>query len=218
MKIKWLGHAAFSISGDDGPAIVTDPYRPGAFNGAISYAPITGKFDIATVSHKHADHDGVDELASNPAVVDTEGRIEAKGISFEGIRTYHDEAKGSKRGLNIIFCFEVDGIRVCHLGDLGHIPDEKTMAKLANVDVLLIPVGGTFTIGPKDALKLIKKVAPKVAIPMHYKTPKVGFDLAPLVEFTSGVDNVTVSDSSEVEFTTRSLPQQTQVIVLKHAN
>ncbi|MBN1594018.1 MAG: MBL fold metallo-hydrolase [Candidatus Coatesbacteria bacterium] len=217
MKIKWLGHAAFSITASDGTAILTDPYRPGAFDGAIAYGPIKDRFDIATVSHRHADHDGVDGLAGKPTVIDKPGRTEVKGIEIEGIPTFHDRAGGSQRGKNVVFCFAVDGMKVCHLGDLGHIPDEATIAKLKGVDVLLAPVGGTFTIDADEAWQLVKKLNPKVVIPMHFKTSKISFDLADIERFTAGKPDVVRSGSSEIELSSNSLPKGPQIVVLEHA-
>jgi len=217
MKIKWLGHAAFEITADDGTSILTDPYRPGAFDGAIGYDPITERFDIVTVSHKHADHDGVDGLPGSPTILDQAGKTSANGIAIEGINSFHDKTGGSQRGGNIIFCFKVDGIKVCHLGDLGHFPDEAIMAKLSDVDILLIPVGGTFTIDAAEASAIVAHIGPKLAIPMHFKTPKVGFDLAGVDAFTAGKSNVEIAVSAEVEFDLGSLPAKTKIVVLKHA-
>ncbi len=115
MKIKWLGHASFLITSDSGIKIITDPYETG---GGLSYGEIKESADIVTVSHDHFDHNNVAAVPGNPQVV--KGTAEVKGIEFKGISTYHDEAKGGQRGKNTILCFEVDGIRVCHLGDLGH--------------------------------------------------------------------------------------------------
>jgi len=217
MKIKWLGHSAFAITSSDGTAILTDPYRPGAFGGAIRHAPIRERFDVVTVSHKHADHDGVDGLAGNPTVVDTVGHCESQGVPIDGIATFHDKSGGSQRGSNIVFCLNVDGLRVCHLGDLGHIPDDATCAALGDVDVLLTPVGGTFTIDANEAWQLIEKLRPSVVIPMHFKTPKIGFDLASIDKFTAGKPNVVQAGSSEVELTRETLPPKLQVIVLEYA-
>ena len=217
MKIKWLGHSAFAITSSDGKAILTDPYRPNAFGGAIKYAPIRDRFDLVTVSHKHADHDGVDGLVGNPTVVDTIGHHEAQGVSIDGIATFHDKSKGSQRGNNIVFCLNVDGMRVCHLGDLGHLLDDATVAALGNVDVLLAPVGGTFTIDADEAWQVVEKLKPRVVIPMHFKTPKVGFDLASVDKFTAGKPNVLQAGSSEVELTRETLPPKPRIIVLEPA-
>ena len=115
MKIKWLGHASFLIISDSGLKIITDPYVTG---GDLSYGQIKESADIVTVSHDHTDHNNVAAVQGSPRVV--RGAAEVKGIKFNGIPTYHDDTGGGKRGKNTIICFEIDGMRVCHLGDLGH--------------------------------------------------------------------------------------------------
>jgi len=217
MKIKWLGHSAFSITASNGTTLLTDPYRPGAFDGAVAYGPIRESFDVVTVSHKHADHDGIDGLSGTPTVVDAVGRTEAKGIEIEGVATFHDKTGGSQRGRNTIFRIKVDGLKLCHLGDLGHIPDDAAIAKLSDIDVLLVPVGGTFTIDAAEAWQIVQKIKPKVVIPMHFKTPKLGFDLALVERFTAGKPDVVQTGSCEVELTRETLPLGPQIIVLEHA-
>ncbi|MBN2209369.1 MAG: MBL fold metallo-hydrolase [Candidatus Coatesbacteria bacterium] len=217
MKIKWLGHSAFAITASDGTTVLTDPYRPGAFDGAIEYGPIRGSFDVVTVSHKHADHDGVEGLAGSPTVLDAPGRKKIKGVEIEGLASFHDKAGGKQRGQNTIFSIKIDGLKVCHLGDLGHIPDEALLSKLGDVDVLLTPVGGTFTLDAAEAWRVVEKIKPQVVIPMHFKTPKVAFDLARVERFTAGKPDVVQAGSSEVEFTRETLPPKRQIIVLEHA-
>lgn len=122
MKIKWLGHASFLVTSEEGKKIITDPY---SIAGGISYSPINESADIVTISHDHRDHNNDEAVAGNPQVIREEGIRKVKGIEFKGIPSYHDVARGSQRGNNIIFCFTVDGINVCHLGDLGHLLNDK---------------------------------------------------------------------------------------------
>ncbi|MCK4368787.1 MAG: MBL fold metallo-hydrolase [Dehalococcoidales bacterium] len=214
MKIKYLGHAAFVITSDAGVKIITDPYETGP---GLTYGEITESAGVVTVSHDHLDHCNVAAVRGNPEVVRRTGRSTAKGAEFRGIATYHDEAKGRLRGNNIIFCFEVDGIRVCHLGDLGHLLDDKQLAEIGSVDILLIPVGGFFTIDARAATQVCDQLKPKVIIPMHYRTEKSFPDIAGVDEFIKGKNNVTRQDSSEVEFKAGKLPATGQIIVLKPA-
>jgi len=148
MKIKWLGHASFMIVSDSGTTIITDPYLPG---GNLDYGEIRESADVVTVSHDHSDHNNVAAVLDNPKVVNEIVATDVKGIKLKGIPCYHDDAQGKQRGKNIIFCFEVDGIRVCHLGDLGHPLSAREMAELGKVDILLIPVGGFYTLNAKVA-------------------------------------------------------------------
>jgi len=212
MKIKWLGHASFLITSGAGTKIITDPYVTG---GDLSYGQIKESADIVTVSHDHADHNNVADVQGSPKVV--RGTVEVKGIKFKGIPTYHDDAGGRQRGKNTIFCFEVDGIRVCHLGDLGHRLNDSQVAELGEIDVLLIPVGGFFTIDAKLAGQLCDRLKPKVIIPMHFKNDRCAFPIAGVEEFLRGKKEVSRLDASQVEFKAGELPPSTKVIVLKPA-
>lgn len=214
MRIKYLGHATFMITSDTGVRIITDPYQTGP---DLTYGEITESADIVTVSHHHLDHGNVAAVKGNPEVVSRAGMSEAKGIEVKGIASYHDEAGGSLRGNNVIFCFDVDGIRVCHLGDLGHLLDDKQVKEMGSVDILLIPVGGYYTIDAQAATEVCSQLQPKVIIPMHYKTEKGIPDIAGVDEFLSGKVNVTRLDTSQVEFKPGELPATGQIIVLRPA-
>ncbi len=214
MIIRWLGHASFIISSDTGVRIITDPYVTG---GGLSYGEIKETADIVTVSHGHGDHNNAGAVRGNPVVVKQAGTTEAKGIKFRGIPTAHDEAGGKLRGGNIIFCFELDGIKVCHLGDLGHQLNEKQIAELGQIDILLIPVGGYYTIDAEVAGQISDKLAPKVIIPMHFKTEKCDFPITGVNDFLQGKTNVTRLEVSEVEFRPEHLPTTTQIVVLSPA-
>jgi len=214
MKIKWLGQASFMITSDTGIKILTDPYTTG---GNLSYGEIRESADIVTVSHEHGDHNNVAAVGGNPQVVREAATAEIKGIKFKGIPCYHDEVGGNKRGDNTIFCFEVDGVRVCHLGDLGHQLSDKQVAELGRIDILLIPVGGFYTIDAKVAGQVCDRLKPKVIIPMHYKTDRCGFPIAGVDGFLQGKAGVSRLDASEVEFKPGELPASTQIIVLKSA-
>ncbi|MDI7261185.1 MAG: MBL fold metallo-hydrolase [Thermodesulfobacteriota bacterium] len=217
MKIKYYGHAAFLITSDKGVKIILDPYEPGAFGGQLSYGKINDQADIAITSHDHADHNDIKSLPGSPQVVKGSGPKTVKGISIRGIATYHDPSKGSERGTNTIFVLNVDGIRVCHLGDLGHILSEKELAEIGSVDILLIPVGGFFTIDPQEATRVAEQVRPKILIPMHFKTEKVGFPIVPVEDFLKGKPNPKRSGKSELAFDQGTLPQQMEIVVLEHA-
>ena len=212
MKVKWLGHASFMITSDTGVKIITDPYVTG---GNLSYGEIKESADIVTVSHDHADHNNAAAVSGNPAVV--RGNTEAKGIKFNGIPSYHDDIGGSQRGNNVIFCFEVDGVKVCHLGDLGHQLSDKQLAEMGQVDVLLIPVGGFFTIDAAAATQVCDRIKPGVIIPMHFKNDKCDYPIAGVGEFLRGKSNVSRPDASEVEFKQGELPTEAQIMVLKPA-
>ena len=238
MKIKYLGHACFMITSDAGIKIITDPYTTG---DDLNYGEIKESANIVTVSHEHGDHNNVAAVKGNPKIIkDTttwiipaaifensyvrsripeihDDKEEISNIRFNATSTYHDEAKGQQRGKNTIFCFEVDGIRICHIGDLGHQLDDKQVADIGRVDVLLIPVGGFFTIGAKVASHVCNQIKPKVIIPMHYKTDKCDMPIAGVDEFLRDKEDVSRLDASEAEFKLEKLPERTQIIVLKPA-
>lgn len=214
MKLKWLGHACFLIVSDTGLKIITDPYTSG---GKIGYAPVNEAADVVTVSHAHGDHNAVSSVQGKPEVIDAGGVKNAKGIQFKGLPVYHDDDEGKQRGTNTIFCFSVDGVKVCHLGDLGHRLSQEQVAEIGDVDILLIPVGGFFTIDANVASQVCDDLKPKVVIPMHYKTPKLDFPIVGVDDFLEGKKNVNRMDSSEVEFKSGALPDVTEIVVLKPA-
>jgi L-ascorbate metabolism protein UlaG (beta-lactamase superfamily) len=217
MKIKWYGHAAFLITSDQGTKIIIDPYEPGAFGGQLSYGKIKDQVDLVLTSHDHADHNYTKDLPGTPQIVKGSGSKTAKGISIKGISTFHDPSKGSERGANTIFTFKIDNIQLCHLGDLGHLLSDKELAEIGPVDILLIPVGGFFTIDPKEATRVAEQIRPKILIPMHFKTAKCGFPIAPVEDFLKGKTNTKRPKTSEVTFDKTTLPQQMEIVVLEHA-
>lgn len=216
MKVKWYGHAAFYFVSEKGLRLIIDPYEPGGFGGAIGYGPITDEAEVVLVSHDHADHNYVKGLSGKPQIIKGKGTHRYKDLEIRGIPAFHDEGKGSQRGENTIFCFTLDEIKVCHLGDLGHIPQEEQLSQMGQVDLLLIPVGGVYTIDPAQATKALEKIRPKLAIPMHYKTPRCGFPLATVEEFTKG-KVVKTLPASELQISKKDLPESLEIIVLKPA-
>lgn len=212
MKVKWLGHASFLITSDKGVRIITDPYTTG---GDLKYAEVKGPADVVTVSHEHFDHNNVAPIEGNPQVMRNGG--EAKGIKFTGVATFHDENKGKDRGTNTVFCFEVDGVRVCHLGDLGHKLSDQEAAQIGKVDVLLTPMAGFYTMNAEVATEVSNKLKPKVIIPMHFKNERCGFPVAGVEDFLKGKKNVERANVSEMEFKAGQLPVEAKIIVLKPA-
>jgi len=214
MKVKWLGHASFLITSDKGVKIITDPYQAG---GPIQYGEIKGPADVVTVSHEHVDHNNVAPIEGNPQIIRDTKPAEIKGIKFKGVATFHDQNKGKDRGNNTVFCFEVDNIRVCHLGDLGHMLSDQEVAQIGKVDILLTPMAGLFTINAEVATAISNQLKPKVIIPMHYKNERCVIPVSTVDDFLKGKKNVTRMDSSEIEFKAGKLPTETTIIVLKPA-
>ena len=214
MKIKWLGHASFLITSDNGTRIITDPYKTG---GDLMYGEVKGPADIVTVSHEHRDHNYTVTVEGNPQILRGVKSTEVKGIAFKEVASAHDVEQGRERGPNTIFCFEVDDVRVCHLGDLGHKLTDREVAEIGNVDVLMVPVGGLWTIDAKVATEVGKQLKAKVIIPMHFRNARCNFPIATVDDFLAGKKNVVMADSSEIELKAGKLPVETQIIVLKPA-
>ncbi len=216
MKLKWLGHAAFLITSEEGVKIITDPFEPGTFG--VDYGKIEDAADIVVVSHEHPDHNYVKGVPGSPQVVRGAGRHQLKGIEFMGIASYHDDSGGKKRGPNNIFCFTVDGIRLCHLGDLGHQLSDKQIAAIGKVDVLITPMAGNFTLDAAGAHRMVDQIKPRVVIPMHYQTDRCpNFPVSDVEPFLAGKTNVKRLDTSEAEFKSDKLPTTTEIVVLQHA-
>ncbi len=217
MKLRWLGHSAFLLSASDSTKVITDPYVPGSYDGAVGYGAITESADGVTVSHDHPDHNGYEALPGSPKLIKGEGEFELGSIRIAGYPSFHDHHQGANRGKNTIYVFEMDGLRVCHAGDLGHLLPEDTVRAIGRVDLLLVPVGGLYTIDAAEAHKVAEQLGARVVIPMHYKTPMLGFDIAPVDEFLSGRGNVKRVGGSEVEITKDSLPVEPEIRVLDPA-
>jgi L-ascorbate metabolism protein UlaG (beta-lactamase superfamily) len=220
MKLKFYGHAAFLLKSDDGYKIIIDPYESGGFGGQLNYGKIEDEADIVLTSHEHPDHNYTKTLPGSPQVIKGAGSVTVKGITFNGIATYHDPSKGSQRGLNTAFAFLVDGVRICHLGDLGHILSDKELKEIGPVDILMVPVGGFYTIDPKEATRVIEQINPKIVIPMHFKTEKLGaekYPLSTIEDFLKGKSNIKRPGRSELTFEKAALPHQTEILVLEPA-
>ena len=211
MKLKYLAHSSFLITSNSGLRIITDPYNPGR---GIGYAAPNEPADILTVSHDHGDHNAVGTVPGNPLVVNKPGEIHHKGIRLKGIATYHDESSGSERGGNIVFCFSVDGITICHMGDLGHALSKDQIKEMGDVDILLIPVGGFFTIDAMGATRTCNDLLPDIIVPMHYKTEKLGLPIEGVDKFIEGKKNVRQPGISEIEIEKEKLPDSMEIYVL----
>jgi len=179
MEIKYLGHSSFLLKTKEAK-VVTDPFDP-KFTGLKFYKQ---EADIVTVSHDHKDHAHLEQIDGEPLVLTWPGQFEKKGVRMWGYRTYHDKVEGKERGENVMYKFELEGVSVLHCGDLGVLPTDAQLDDIGDVHVLLVPVGGHFTIDAQEAATFIKKVEPAIVIPMHYGRPELAFkELAPLSEF-----------------------------------
>ncbi|MBN2565433.1 MAG: MBL fold metallo-hydrolase [Candidatus Eisenbacteria bacterium] len=216
MKITWLGHSSFLLESEKGTRVVTDPFEAGSYDGAVGYAPICTTADVVTVSHEHADHNAVGCVEGEPTVVRNPEAVTVKDVKIRGLSTFHDESKGQDRGRNTIYVMDLDGIRVGHLGDLGHILSADDIKTLGDVDVLLAPVGGYYTIGPEEARRTAEALGAKIVIPMHYKTDVLGFPIQPVDDFLKLMPKVERAGSKTIEIERKDLGDSARVIVLNY--
>lgn len=213
MKIKWWGHACFAITAQNGKVLLTDPYPP-----SIGYLPIADSVDIVTISHDHFDHNAVDGLRGEAKIIKEAGRHLVDGFEITGIESLHDDAGGSKRGKNLIFSIMVDGLRIVHLGDQGITLTPGQLEQIGQADIVMIPVGGTYTVDAAQACQIVQQLNPKVVLPMHYQTEALTFNIAPVSEFTKlfAPGQVQTVDSAELQLDT--LPAEQKVYVLQYVN
>lgn len=197
MIITPLGHSCFLLEESTGTKVVTDPYSSDI---GITLPPVTA--DVVTVSHSHYDHNNVKAVSGDPMVIDKPGMHDVKGVQIFGLNTYHDEVNGAKRGSNVIFNIRMDGVNVCHLGDVGHGPSPMMIEAIGPVDILLIPVGGTYTIDAEVAKEYVDRLMPSVVIPMHFKTDDVELDIEGVEAFLDYFDkeDIEVITDGKVEF------------------
>ncbi|MDZ7860863.1 MAG: MBL fold metallo-hydrolase [Candidatus Krumholzibacteriota bacterium] len=217
MRLKFLGHACFELISDDGIKIVFDPYEAGSYDGALSYGPVEGDYDIAVVSHDHADHRDEEVLSGIKNVVESKGDFSFSGIKIKTFPTFHDKSEGSERGNNLISLVDTGRIRLAHLGDLGHDISLAEIPELENVDIMMIPVGGYFTIDAAEAHWIVEEFSPKIVIPMHFKTEKVGFPIESVDKFLELENNVEKTGGSELDINEKIFGDERRIIMLEPA-
>ncbi len=210
MKITWLGHASFLIE-SGGKKLISDP-----FNEKLGYPVYEEEVDIATVSHEHWDHNATSRLKGNPAVIKSTGEFNIAGFKIIGFPAYHDKSKGKERGNNTVYKICAEGINLLHMGDLGHLLSSEQYLRLGQVDLLLLPVGGVYTIDADEAYQIVQAINPAIIIPMHFNTPHLCFELAPVEQFTCKFDQVIKQPFLEI--TADNLPEQAEIIVLDYTS
>ena len=211
MMITWQGHSCFKIQdkvGSDGVTVVTDP-----FGKDIGLKTPNFEADIVTVSHNHDDHNNVGALRGDPFVIDCAGEYDFKGVLVEGIDSFHDDKNGAERGRNIIYRMEIDDISVAHLGDLGAPLDNSQLEKLVGTDILLIPVGGKYTLDAKGAVEVISQIEPRMVIPMHYKTEGLTIELDSLDKFIKELGIEPIYEE-KLKISKKDLPQEDMELVI----
>ena len=213
MNIRWLGHSCFALTESTGTGIVTDPYSA----DKVGFSMPAVSANAVTVSHNHGDHNAIANVGGSPKVLNSVGSSEVDGVFICAFQSYHDAHKGKKRGKNLIFTYRLDGVDVCHLGDIGEECSARIIDAIGAVNVLLIPVGGVYTIDAETAKDYVDKLMPDIVIPMHYATDDLSFDLDPIDDFLEMFDEECITyvdgDSIDVDRTRFDGDFQTEVIV-----
>lgn len=194
MDITYLGHSAFLLKGKDARVII-DPFD--ATKMGIKFPKLEA--DIVTVSHQHDDHNAVSQVGGTPLVLDLPGEYEKHGVRMYGFDTFHDKNQGEDRGKNTMFKFEIDGISILHCGDLGHSLSAETIQEINGADIVMVPVGGVYTIDPDGARQVVEKLEPYIVIPMHYRDDALKPDIAEYSEMSTVSDFLQKVGTTDVE-------------------
>ena len=212
MKLKWWGHSCFLIEEDD-KKIITDPY-----DNSLPYQKVADKPDIVTISHDHFDHNAVDRIEGDFEIVDTKDGYKDDSLNISGISTYHDKDEGEDRGENLIFTMEFSDQKLCHIGDLGHSLTDDELSQLNDIDILLIPVGGYYTINADEAYEIAEKIDPKLIVPMHYKTDILDLPITGVEDFIHKFDHdaIEIKDGAEVDLS--EVPEDKKVVVVNYVH
>ena len=217
LTLRWFGQSCFLLTSPGGTAVLMDP-----FGEKVGYPVPSVKAEAVTISHEHFDHNNAE--AAKPGAKVIRGLAESGwaqvneqvgDVHLRTVAAYHDSRQGMMRGKNTIFIFETAGLTVVHLGDLGHVLDEEQVKAIGKTDVLLIPVGGTYTIDAAEATRVVDQLKPKIVIPMHYKTDKTpNLPVAPVDDFLKGKPKVQRVKGNEL--TVKELPAETTIYVLNY--
>lgn len=209
MKLKYNAHACFTLSYKNGTVLVTDP-----FDETVTYAPCNDRCDIALVSHDHFDHNHTKSLEGHFETIRTAGTFDYGGLRVTTTESFHDKEKGALRGKNLISRIEGENLCICHLGDLGHMPCGHQTEVMEGCDVLLIPIGGTFTIDTDEAEQIIRAIKPHVAIAMHFHTDEYDAPITTEEKFVKDMNAVYMP--REIEITSENIASLPPVIVMAH--
>jgi L-ascorbate metabolism protein UlaG (beta-lactamase superfamily) len=210
MDISWLGHSCFLIRGKE-KTIITDPCHPD-----LGYRLGEPEADIVTLSHSHLGHSYIEGVANDPKQIKSPGEYEIGGTFITGLASFHDNRKGDLRGKNTIYIIEMDGITLCHLGDLGHPLGPHLIEEIGDVDILFLPVGEVSTMPIDTAVEVVRQLEPPIVIPMHYKTEAFTGNLSPVDKFLDKMRVRGLETRPKLSITSSSLPSSTQTIVLNY--
>jgi L-ascorbate metabolism protein UlaG (beta-lactamase superfamily) len=209
VDVTWLGHGCFRLRGK-AAAVVNDPYPP-----ALGPKLPRLEADLLTISHEHENHAYLRAVKDGAYVISGPGEYEVAGVVVNGLPTYHDAARGAEHGRNTVYVIELDDVRVCHLGDLGHGLDDAMLGAIGNVDLLLAPVGGGRALDGARAAEVVRQVEPRVVVPMHYALPAVRKDLAPVDRFLKEMGVEAAEPQAKLSIQASSGESDTRVVLLE---
>lgn len=195
-------------AGSDAVTLITDP-----FDNSIGLRMPKMEANILTVSHGHKDHNNLESVKGNPYTIDAPGEYEIKDVAIEGVEVFHDDKEGKERGNVVAYRIDMDDITIVHLGDLGHTLNSKQLEVLAGVDILLIPVGGKYTIDAKKAVEVVSQIEPRIVIPMHYKVDGLKEDIDGVEKFIKEL-GVKPRTEEKLKISKRDLPQDEMELVI----
>lgn len=207
-EVKWFGHGCFRLRGREA-TVLMDPVGRGR-----GYTLPKQKANIVTVSHQHPGHNALAHVQEGYFLIDGPGEFEVNDVFVTGIRTYHDNERGALHGYNTVYMLELDEVRFCHLGDLGHALTDEQAEALSDIDVLLVPVGGGRALDTVAANEVIGQIEPKIVVPMHYRTNLGDTDLQELERFTKELGLEQVEPREKLTIRKSDLPESMQVVVL----
>lgn len=210
MDITWLGHSCFRIRGKEA-TIVTDPCPPST---GYNIGKVTA--DIVTISHDHENYTYLKAISGKPTIIDQPGEYEISEAFITAVTTYQDASKGAERGKNLSFIIEMEGLRVCHLGNIGHTPTAEQAEEMTGVDVLLIPVGGHDTIDGAAAAEVVSLLEARIVVPMHYKTDALKDGLEPPDRFLKELGVSAGEPQPKLTITYNTVPSETKAILLDY--
>ena len=208
MDVTWLGHGCFRLRGRNA-AVVTDPYPP-----AIGLKLSRMDADLVTISHDHENH-SYTQVVRDAYEIRGPGEYEVAGVYVIGVPAFHDSEKGAKRGKNTIYLIEIDDVRICHLGDLGHALDDAEAETVSSADVLLVPVGGRTAINAAEAAEVVRQIEPRYVVPMHYAIPGIKLELDPVDRFLKEMAVASAEPQPKLSVQRSSGEYETKVVVLE---
>lgn len=209
MKLEWIGHSCFRMTAQDGTVVVTDPY-----DAKTGYEMLPLAADLVTMSHGHGDHASTEQLTGSPVIARGLEAAQAGSVRTHAVMSYHDDARGAKRGENAVRVFEIDGLKVVHMGDQGCMPDADVLEAISGADVMLVPCGGFFTVDAQGAKAIVDAAKPRLAVPMHVRLRRGGYDVLTGPEpFMKAMGAAQEAPVASLELTPGCVPEGARLLI-----